>query len=351
MARLIPPLSREALITNLEGASRALAEVGLGAVRDPIVVPADIALYHEAAESNRLAVRCRLMPLVMPTRDLEEARTSIDAYDAQRARDNDFVRIWGLKLVMDGGAEGAALDAPYANDPFFSGHLNWDPEVMTEVVDLALSRGFRVGTHCCGDRAVRTVLDCYERAFRHHPGLAPGSLALEHAFLADRTQRARAISMGVHVTVQHPLLYALGAQLLEYWGPARTGQVMPVKAWLGEGAVLSAGTDYPVGSFDPIESIWGMVTRQTKTNGVQGPEYAIDVRTAIDLYTAGGVALDGEGATRGTLEPGKLADMVAYREDPFVCRVDALRSLQACLTLVGGRETFSSHKVIRDPGA
>jgi predicted amidohydrolase YtcJ len=351
VARLIPALSRDDLIANVERASRALAEVGLAAVRDPIVLPADVVLYHEAAESKCLTVRCRLMPLVMPTRNLDDARKSIDAYDALRARDDDLVRIWGLKLVMDGGAEGGALDAPYANDPTFSGHLNWDPDVMTKVVDLALSRGFRVGTHCCGDRAVRTVLDCYEKARAQHPGLAAGSLALEHAFLADRTQRSRAISMGVHVTVQHPLLYALGAQLLDYWGADRTRQVMPVKAWLDEGADLSAGTDYPVGSYDPMESIWGMVTRQTKTNGVQGPEYAIDVRTAIDLYTASGAALDGEGATRGTLEPGKIADIIAYREDPFVCSVDALRSLPVCLTLVGGRETFSSQKGIREPRA
>jgi predicted amidohydrolase YtcJ len=149
--------------------------------------------------------------------------------------------------------------------------------------------------------------------------------------------------LGVHVTIQHPLLYALGAQLVVYWGPERTREVMPVKSWLDEGASLSAGTDYPVGSFNPLEAIWGMVTRETQRNGVQGAGYAVDVRTAFDLYTRGGAALDDETATRGTLEPGKLADFVGYPADPFACAVDDLRTLRLVFTNAGGRITSSRH--------
>ena len=341
-AKAIPALPIESQIDNLGRATRAFAATGLGAVRDPITTLDDVALYERAREQGLLATRCRLMLLVPPARSAPEAMQRLEAYEPHRMTGDDLLRVWGIKLVMDGGAEGGALDAPYANHPAFRGHLNWDPEVMAAAVDAALGRGWKVGTHCVGDRSVRTVLDVYERALGAHPGTPPNTLTLEHAFLADRTQRARAIRMGVHVTVQHPLLYALGAQLMTFWGAERTRDVMPVKEWQEEGALLSAGTDYPVARFDPLESIWGLVTRQTQRNGVQGPEHAIDVWSAIALYTRGGAILDGESDRRGFIAPGMLADLVAFGTDPTTCATDELRTLKPVLTMVGGRVTHES---------
>jgi predicted amidohydrolase YtcJ len=187
---------------------------------------------------------------------------------------------------------------------------------------------------------VRTLLDIYERVIQANPGLPPGTLVIEHAFLADAAQRARIIWPGVWVTVQHPLLYALGGSLVRLWGPERTRQIMLVEAWLDEGGQLSAGTDYPVSSFDPLQAIWGFVTRGTKEVGVQGPEYAIDQYTTVWLYTAGGALLDGESHRRGILEPRRLADLVAFNTDPITCPVDALLTHRPVFTLVGGQCTI-----------
>jgi predicted amidohydrolase YtcJ len=241
---------------------------------------------------------------------------------------------------MDGGPEGGALDAPYANDPSYTGHLNWEPDEMVAVASAAVKRGWKIGTHAIGDRAVRTLLDIYERVAEANPGLPPGTLVIEHGFLADTTQRARAIKLGVFVTVQHPLLYALGESLVKLWGPERTRRIMPVKSWLAEGGQLSAGTDYPISSYNPMQAIWGFVTRATEKAGVQGPEEAIDPYTAVQLYTLGSAALDGESQQRGTLQPGRLADLVAFRADPIACPVDDLRFLKPVFTIVGGRAMY-----------
>ena len=167
---------------------------------------------------------------------------------------------------------------------------------------------------------------CTSRSSQENPGLRPGTLVLEHGFLADARQRARAIRLGIPVTVQHPLLYTLGSVLLEGWGEQRTREIMPVRAWLEEGASLSAGTDHPVSSFNPLLSLWGMVTRGTLKAGIQGPEYAIDQYTAVQLYTAAGAQLNGESHRRGTLEPRRLADLVAFRSNPITCPIDDLPS-------------------------
>jgi len=138
----------------------------------------------------------------------------------------------------------------------------------------------------------------------------------------------------------------LGPVLVDNWGKERTREVMPVRAWLEEGASLSAGTDYPVGSYNPLHSIWGMVTRGTLKVGIQGPEYAIDQYTAVQLYTAAGAHLNSESHRRGTLQPQRLADLVAFRTDPITCPVDDLPSLRPIFTLVGGQAVYDPEAMI-----
>src|SRR5271166_2962507 len=105
--------------------------------------------------------------------------------------------------------------------------------------------GWRVGCHAVGDCAVRRVLGAYEQVALRHPDLPPGTLVVEHAFLADAQTRARAVRLGVGITVQHPLLYSLGGNLVRYWGPDRASQVMPVRAWVDEGALIALVDDLP----------------------------------------------------------------------------------------------------------
>jgi predicted amidohydrolase YtcJ len=135
--------------------------------------------------------------------------------------------------------------------------------------------------------------------------------------------------------VQHPLLHDLAFGLIAGLGTKRTADIFPVHEWLQEGALVGAGSDYPVGEYDGMKSVWGMVTRQTRA-GVLGPEHAIDVATAIRLYTADAARLIGESDRLGTLEPDRLADLVAYRRDPMNIPVDELPSLRPAFTMVGG---------------
>jgi predicted amidohydrolase YtcJ len=203
-------------------------------------------------------------------------------------------------------------------------------------------RGWRIGTHAVGDGAVRVVLDVYERVTNESGGLARATLVVEHALLVEPAQRARAVRLGVGVTVQHALLWNMASEMLTTWGPGRTARVSPVDEWLAAGTILAAGTDI-VRPFNPMTNVWGMVTRGTHSAGIQGPEHAIDRQTAIELYTAAGARLDREGQRRGTLAAGRLADIVAYPADPFSVDLDQLAGLAPTFTMVGSR-------VVHDPG-
>jgi len=113
--------------------------------------------------------------------------------------------------------------------------------------------------------------------------------------------------------------------------------VMPVRAWLDDGALVAAGSDCNVSFFDPLLSMWGLLTRGTRTVGVQGPQHRVDRHAAVDLYTAAGGRLLDEAGSVGTLTPGTLADIVAFRADLMECPVDDLPALAPDLTLVSGR--------------
>jgi predicted amidohydrolase YtcJ len=307
-----------------------------------MVTTEELLAYQDAAEQRKLSVRARPMIRVGNELTADAAIALIDGLGARSGFGDDWLRIWGLKFVMDGGVEGGALEQPYANDPANSGHLNWDPAVMTAVCVHAVRRGWRIGTHAAGDRAVRTLLNVYEAVIAEVGPLPPWTLVVEHALLSDVGQRERAVKGGFGVTVQYPLLWNMGSEMLNAWGPDRTRQVSPLDEWLALGANLAAGTDI-VRPFNPMTNVWGMATRGTKSAGIQGPEHAISVAAALELYTMGTARLNHEQDRLGSITPGKLADLVAYPADPLTADPDDLAELTPSFTIVGGRPVHDPH--------
>jgi predicted amidohydrolase YtcJ len=335
--RLLPQQTQAQQAGLLARQCRLYNRRGIGVVRDPGLVPNEVAVYQAVADRGELTTRTRLMFWAMPQATVAGAIDYIDSLPEPGSVHTDGLGIWGLKMMMDGGVEGGFLGEPYANDPSFRGHAFWAPDDFERVVEHAVGRGWRIGCHAVGDAAVGRVLDAYDGVVSRHPGLPPGTLVIEHAFLADAGTRARAVRLGVGITVQHPLLYSLGGNLVRYWGEDRTRAVMPVRAWVDEGALIAAGSDCNVSFFDPLLSIWGLVTRGTRTAGVQGPESRVDTYTALWLYTAAGGRLLGEADRVGILAPGAFADIVGFRGDLLDGPADDLPSRQVALTVAGGR--------------
>ena len=131
--------------------------------------------------------------------------------------------------------ENAALDQPYANQPGYQGELQWEPAELADAAGQAVRHGWKVGVHAWGDRAVRAALDAFEAILADQPGTPLGTLVLEHAGLARPDQRARAVRLGIPVTIQYPLLSGLSPALVEYWGQERTADIFPLREWLDEG--------------------------------------------------------------------------------------------------------------------
>ncbi|ANP52453.1 putative amidohydrolase YtcJ [Streptomyces griseochromogenes] len=333
--RLVPAQDRARRVDGLRLASGQYAATGIGTVRDCAVSLDDYAVLLDARDAGALSTRVRALISAIGLSSAAEVDDLLDAMEDWRHSADPWLGTWGVKFGLDGGLEAGATEEPYACDHTFSGTLTWEPDALVEAVEAVVRRGWRVGTHAYGDRAVRILLDVYERVLRNNPGLPGGTLVMEHGGLAGPEQ-PRAVALGVPVTIQQPLLHDTAEVEREFWGPERVAALFPARGWLDQGALVTAGSDYPVGQFGAMRSVWGMTTRQTVI-GVQGPQHSITYDEAIALHTTHATRLLGEDHLRGTLTPGRLADLTLWDQDPARCPSDALRDLDPTHTLLGGR--------------
>jgi predicted amidohydrolase YtcJ len=140
VAAFAPPPSQGKLAEALARGSAAYAALGVGTIREAMISTDELLAYQDAAERGTLSVRVRPMIRVGNELTVDQATALIGSLGVRSGSGDDWLRIWGLKFVMDGGVEGGALEQPYTSDPAQSGHLNWDPAAMTEVCTGAVSR-------------------------------------------------------------------------------------------------------------------------------------------------------------------------------------------------------------------
>ncbi|MFD7335392.1 amidohydrolase [Streptomyces violascens] len=343
---LVPAADRDRRIGGLRLASHDYAATGIGTVRDCAVTPEDYAVLLAAREAGALSTRVRVLISALGLTSATQVEDLLDLMEEWRDTSDPWLSVWGVKFGLDGGLEAGATEEPYACDHSFSGMLIWEPDALVEAVEAVIRRGRRVGTHAYGDRAVRVLLDVYERVLDRNPGLPAGTLVMEHGGLAGPEQRARAVALGIPITIQQPLLHDTAEVEEGFWGPERVARLFPARGWVDLGAQVSAGSDFPVGQFGAMRSVWGMTTRQTVI-GVKGPEHAITYDEALTLHTTNAARLTGEEHLRGTLTPGRLADITIWDRDPAHCPSDSLRDLNPTHTFVGGRlvaHTGSRHR-------
>lgn len=331
--RFIPEPEEADLVAAIEATSLDYLSHGIGTVRDAAVTVSEWHALRRAALEGRLHVRTHAM-IFTPTA-LIEAAGSIDRYlDDLESRGlhpgqgEDRLRLWGLKLVLDGGVEAAALREPYPGRPDFRGTLLMQPEALTEVLAACDRRGWPVGAHAFGDAAIDVFLDAVETT-------GSGSAILEHAGLITGEQLQRTVALGVPVTAQQALLDALAVPLIQAWGRERAERLFPWRALVDAGIQVSAGTDHPIGPLDPVRAFLGMTDRITRA-GVLGADQAISSAEALRLCTEAGAALLGAPLT-GRIDVGSPADFAVYPRDLESASRDELDGVEPALVVLDGR--------------
>jgi hypothetical protein len=255
---------------------------------------------------------------------------------------DEWLRVGGVKLMVDGGFEGGLMREPYA-EPHGDGGKYRGIQVLptdryTDTVKALNRLGWRVFTHAVGDAAIDLVLDAYESAHADRP-VTGRRWGIEHGFLPVEAHFARMRALGLGVTVQNHL-YLAGPVLVKYWGARRAAWTTPVRAYLDHGVPVASGTDSGVVPYPPLWTLYHFVSRDTITGGVMGADQKISRQEALRAATVGNAWLTFEEATKGTIEAGRLADMVVLGEDIMAVPDKRIERMAVLMTMVGGRVVF-----------
>ena len=331
------PKSREEQIADRVADYKRLNAAGLTTVRHPGISVDDYRLLEEMRSRNLLTMRVNA--LLRPGGDGAAVARALEQSGLQPDQGDEWLRAGGIKLAVDGGFEGGLMRAPY-EEPWgdkgtFRGLQTIDTERYTAIVSEVNRRGWRVATHAVGDAAIDLVLAAYERANREH-AIVERRWSIEHAFIGRPDHLPRMKALGVAISAQNHL-YLAGPSLVKYWGLERASLTTPVRSYLDAGLPVSSGTDSPVVPFSPLWTLYHFVTRDTITGGVLGASQRVSRQDAIRMATINNAWLMFEEQTKGSLEPGRLADLIVLSENPLTCPEPRLKDAQVLLTMVGGK--------------
>ena len=326
----------------LEQAMHELNSYGIVGVIDPVVDETTIEVYKRLRDDGRITVRSDLLYKVTNKAETDKAIAIMLAQDS-----DDFVRFPGMKFMADGGVEGARLRDPYKIVPGeqpnadYHGLLVLPPGGEEEFVDCltaAATAGLQFQVHGVGDETIDMIARSFEAVAKKYD-ISGLRWCLMHAFLPSDAAIETLRRLNLPVTVQdHPVL--LGHNQKRWWGDERAGDAIPVRRLIDAGLLVGGGTDGPVVPIDPFLSMWWMTTRQTLLGYVLGPGQAISAREALELYTVNNAKVLGVEHDRGTIEPGKLADMTVLSQDILEIDPNEIRNTRAVLTMVGGKVVY-----------
>jgi predicted amidohydrolase YtcJ len=286
----------------------------------------------------------RLRLWVMLRASNQALASNLDRYRIIGAGDNHLT-VRAIKRYMDGalGSRGAWLLAPYSDKPDSSGLNIDDPADIQRTGELAIQYGYQLCVHAIGDRANREVLDVYERVFRAHPDKDPKSLRwrIEHAQHLSAADIPRFGRLGVVAAMQAIHCTSDAPYVILRLGPQRAEEGAYVwQKLMKSGAIVGNGTDAPVEDVSPIACFYAAVTRKLKDGSVFYPDQKMTRQEALRSYTWNNAYAAFEEDEKGSLAPGKLADITVLSRDIMTVPDDQILSTDVVYTIVGGKVMY-----------
>lgn len=336
----LPPTSRPdraAQKDALVEAYQTLTRRGLTAVRHPGGSVEQYEMIGELKDEGRLPLRIEYLLRAPRSGSPEALVDAMGSWPDQGG--DDWLNVGGVKLGVDGGFEGGLMREPYeepwGEEGSFHGLQTVPREPFIRSLIELRRAGWRAATHAVGDAAIDLVLDGYLAADSVSP-LAGERWVLEHGFIPRDDHFSIMRALGVVASVQDHL-YLAAPSLVEYWGPERAAWTTPLRAYIEADIPVSLGTDSPVVPYDPWWVLHHFTTRGTISAGVLDDDQAVSRMDALRAATEGYAYLVFAEDRRGTLAPGKLADLIVTAQPYLDCPDPCLESMEVDLTVVGGQ--------------
>jgi predicted amidohydrolase YtcJ len=347
VARVVPKPSRDENLAALRAGMKWANEHGLTRVHSAGGDFEQLELYAELRRQKQQTLRFYIAYFLDPP---ELRPGDLDAIEAARKKFNDdWIDTNAVKMMIDGVIEShtAAMLEPYSDDPSTKGKLFWDPAKYAAAVTELDKRGLQLFTHAIGEYGVRTALDAYEHAEASNHSTDRRS-RIEHVETITAADIPRFGKLGVIASMQ-PLHSYPDVNTMEVWarnaGPDRASRAWSWKSIANAGGRLAFGSDWPVVTLNPWEGIQTAVTRQTtdgKPDAGFVPEQRLTVAETVRGYTIGAAYAGRREKTEGSIEPGKLADLIIVSQNIFDIEPRRIGETKVLTTIVGGRVVYQA---------
>jgi predicted amidohydrolase YtcJ len=332
-----PPAKVEADLREvIELASREALSKGLTSVHDAGSPPSTIEVMKKVVDEGKLPLRVWMML----REDAGRLAADMPKYRVVNYGDKRFT-VRATKRQIDGalGSRGAWMLEPYADLPSTSGFNTDSLEDIRMIADLAVKNDYQMAIHAIGDRGNREVLNIYEETFRRHPEKNGRDLRwrVEHAQHISAADIPRFGRLGVIPSMEGIHCTSDAPYVLARLGPARAEEGAYVwQKLMKSGAAIANGTDAPVEDIDPLPSFYASVSRRTKDGTVFYPDQRMSRMEALKSYTINAAYAGFDENIKGSLRPGKLADITVFSQDLMTVPEDRIPSTTIRYTIVGG---------------
>ena len=338
--KAIPPMTHEQRLRAARAAMKHAASVGVTSVQHMNPEFSDVAAYSELAEKDELTTRIYAVPMETDWRDQSKI-------GLRRAWGSSFLRLGAVKGYADGslGSRTAYMFNPFTDDPGNRGLLSDEmhpPSAMRDRLMQADAAGLQLRVHAIGDRAISMMLDVFADIEKEH-GYHDQRFAIEHAQHMGQKDFERFATLHVIASMQPYHAIDDGRWAEGRLGHERARYSYAWRSFLDHGVTLVFGTDWPVAPLDPIVGLYAAITRATldgKNPGGWIPEERISLPEAIQAYTIGAAFAEFQEREKGSITPGKLADMVILSDNIFDLKSEAIRNVKVKTTIVGGKAVY-----------
>jgi predicted amidohydrolase YtcJ len=340
--KVIPPLTHQQRLKIVKRALAYAASVGVTSAQHMVASYEDIAVYSELLERGELTTRIYAAPSITHVDDL--AKLGIG-----HAFGGPYLRVGALKAFADGslGSGTAFFYEPFLNQGNNRGLLSDEMHPISLMRDRYMkadAAGLQICTHAIGDEGISTILDLYAEVLESH-GDTDRRLRIEHAQHMAAKDFERFAQLHVIASVQPYHAIDDGRFAESHIGHDRASRTYAFRTFLDHGVRLAFGTDWEVAPLAPLLTVYAAVTRATldgKNPGGWFPEQKLAVAEAVEAYTMGSAYAEFQDNEKGSITPGKLADMVLLSEDIFSIPAEQIREVRALKTFVGGKLVFDA---------
>lgn len=340
-SELLPVPSREERIQAARNASAKLLKMGTTTVADAASTRETIQIYQAMyGRGEEPVVSTVLDPVVPANEGVEKSLSFVRGWPVTTGFGDEKIKLGALKIFVDGGVTSrtAWFRQPYKDRPDYFGIPEVEKETLFEVVRLADRLGWQLHFHTCGDAAAELVLQALEAAEKEN-GTTGRRHLLTHLYVLNADQISRMKRLGAIAVLQPNFVYSLGEHMRAVLREEQLKHLIPFRSLIEAGVPVALSADgHPQ---EPLYGIYAAVARKTSTGHLLGASEAVSVMDALRAYTRTSAFALFEEQNRGSIKPGKFADLIVLDQDILEVPIGAIKETRIALTVKHGKIAFN----------